>query len=300
MNDKKNILLTGATGFLGAHLLTRLVMKNYNVIVLKRTFSDLWRIKDLITEVGSYNLDKVDIGDVFKENSIDVIIHLATDYGKKNNNDVSALVEANVCFAARLLNLAVSNDVKFFINTHTHTGSNYTLYSATKNAFIEIAKFFFANHVIHFVNLKLEYMYGEKDDSTKFVPFVIENILRGKEIKASPGEQKRDFIYVADVVNAYIKVLENLENLKEKFLEFNIGTGESISFKDFIKRIEHIIGVRADIKWSALPYRNNEIFDVKADIRTAAGLLKWKPEISLENGLANTVNWYKSLKDESD
>lgn len=300
MNCKKNILLTGANGFLGAHLLTRLVMENYNVIVLKRTSSDLWRINDLMSKIKSYDLDKVGIQGVFKKNEIDVVFHLATDYGKKNNNNVSTIVETNICFATKLLNAAVSNKVKFFVNTHTSTDSNYTLYSATKNAFVEIAKFFSANHTIHFINLTLEYMYGEKDDDIKFIPFIIGSILNGKEIKASPGKQKRDFIYVADVVNAYLKVLKNLESLKEKFLEFNIGTGESISFRDFVRRIEQIIGVKANIKWGALPYRSNEIFDVKADIKLAAALLKWKPGISLEDGLSNTINWYKGLIDKND
>ena len=288
-----NVLLTGATGFLGGHLLPGLIKKGYKIIILKRSFSNIWRIEDYFLQVKSYDIDKIDIRSVFQANKIDVIIHLATDYGKKNNNNVMEMLEPNIRLPSKLLDLGVKYKIKAFINTDTSTNSLYSLYSATKKGFLEIAKFFAANYEIKFINMALEYMYGERDDNTKFIPFVIENILKGTEIRATKGEQKRDFIYVKDVVHVYLKVLNKLASFNKTFLKFNIGTGQSISLKVLINKIEKIAGKKANIKWGAIPYRKNEIFDSKADINLAKKLLSWQPETSLEEGLSNTVNWYK-------
>jgi len=291
-----DILLTGATGFLGSHLLPKLVERGHNVIILKRSFSNTWRIKDIISKLKNYDIDKIDLEKVFQENKINVIIHLATDYGRKNMNDVLQMLKPDIELPTKLLDLGTKYGSSFFVNAHTSTDSQYTLYSAMKNAFIEIAKFFIANCKINFVNITIEYMYGEKDDATKFIPYVIESMLDKKEIKATKGEQKRDFVYVEDVVNAYLRVLDNLESLDEKFIEFDIGTGKSISLKNCVSKIEKTIGEKANIEWGVIPYRKNDIFDSKANIDRAKELLNWQPEISLEEGLNNTIDWYKKCR----
>lgn len=296
MTEKMNILLTGATGFLGSHLLTKLAERDYNIIILKRSFSNTWRVKNIISKFKNYNIDKINLEEVFQKGKIDIIIHLATDYGKKNTNNVLQMFKTNVELPAKLLDLGTKYQTSFFINSHTSTNSRYTLYSAMKNAFLEIVKFFVFNYKINFLNLRIEYIYGEKDNSSKFIPYVIESILNKKKIKATGGEQKRDFIYVKDVVNAYLKVLDNLKNLNEKFAEFSIGTGESISLKNFVNKIEKVIGQKAHVEWGAIPYRKNEIFDSKASIKHMIKMLNWRPETILEDGLFKTVEWYKKCR----
>jgi len=288
-----NVLLTGATGFLGSHLLPELIKEGYEVIIFKRSFSDVEHIKSYFSQIKRYDIDKMDIEKVFQDNRIDIIIHLATDYGRKNYNNVIEMLEPNIELPSRLLNLGAKYGVKAFMNTDTSTDGRYTLYSAMKKAFVEIAKFFSANYEIKFVNVILEHMYGERDDNSKFISSVIENVLKDKKIKATKGEQKRDFIYVKDVVNAYLAVLDNIVNFNENYMEFNIGTGQSVSLKDFVKIVEKITGKRANVKWGAIVYRKNEIFDSKADISIARRLLNWQPKTSLEEGLRNTINWYK-------
>lgn len=289
-----NVLLTGATGFLGSHLLPELIKEGYEVIIFKRSFSDVEHIKSYFSQIKRYDIDKMDIEKVFQDNRIDIIIHLATDYGRKNYNNVIEMLESNIELPSRLLNLGAKYGVKAFVNTDTSTDGRYTLYSAMKKAFVEIAKFFSANYEIKFMNVILEYMYGERDDNSKFISSVIENVLKDKKIKATKGEQKRDFIYVKDVVSAYLAVLDNIVNFNENYMEFNIGTGQSVSLKDFVKIVEKITGKRANVKWGAIVYRKNEIFDSKADISIARRLLNWQPKTSLEEGLRNTINWYKN------
>ena len=196
---------------------------------------------------------------------------------------------------AKLLALGINNGINFFINTHTFADSKYSLYSAMKSAFVEIARFFAANSQVKVVNMRLEYMYGEGDDYTKFVPFVIKSILEDKEIPATAGEQKRDFIYVQDVVEAYLKALDYLKTDGENFMEFGIGTGKSISIKSYVSKIEEQIGKKANIKWGAVPYGKNEIFDSMAQIETTRKNLKWYPKSDISSGLKKTVDWYKKV-----
>lgn len=297
LKDKK-ILITGATGFLGSHLLPTLIEKGYDVIILKRSFSNTWRIQNVLSQIKSYDIDKTDMKKIFDENEIGGIIHLATDYGKKKDNNIIQMFKANIELPAQLLNSCTKYRIKFFINTHTFANNKYSLYSATKSAFTEIARYFAANYQVKFINMRLEYMYGEKDDYTKFVPFTIKNILGGKEIKATKGEQKRDFIYVKDVVNAYIKVLSSLEKFIYEFIEFEIGTGNSISLRDFVSEIEEEVNKKANIKWGKISYSKNEIFDSKADTRKAKQYLGWFPKHDISSGLKKTIGWYKNLWEE--
>lgn len=291
----KKIVITGATGFLGSHLLPALIEEGYDIIVLKRSFSNTWRIQNAISQIKNYDIDKVSIQKIFNENKIGGIIHLATDYGRKNNNDIIQMSKANIELPTQLLYLGCKCRVVFFINTHTFLNSKYMLNSAMKNSFIEIAKYFTANFKVKFINMKLEHMYGEKDEYYKFIPFLIKNILEDKEIKTTNGEQKRDFIYVKDVVDAYLEVLDNLVKLDEGFIEFEIGTGNSISLRDLIKKIEEEINKKANIKWGVIPYKKNEIFDSKADIKKTKQYLGWSPKYDISDGLKKTIDWYKKF-----
>ena len=82
--SEKNILLTGATGFLGSHLLTRMLLDGHRVLATKRSSSNIWRIKKWLghSNLTLYDIDKVDPRDMFEKSSVDIIIHTATEYGR--------------------------------------------------------------------------------------------------------------------------------------------------------------------------------------------------------------------------
>ena len=95
------ILLTGATGFLGSHILHRLLQTNHKVVILKRSFSNTWRINSVLSKVKFYDLDKTSIETAFKEQKIDIVIHTATNYGR-SNQPVSDIVDTNLMFSLKL------------------------------------------------------------------------------------------------------------------------------------------------------------------------------------------------------
>ena len=294
------ILLTGATGFLGSHILKGIINKTENtVIVLKRSFSNVSRINSLVnnSRVSFYDIDKYSLEEVFKDNDIDVIIHCATNYGRTDNSSYEVL-ETNLMLPVKLLDLAVKFGVKTFINTDSYFNKDnmsysYLLnYSLSKKSLLLWLKYF--SHRLKIVNMVLEHIYGEDDNKSKFVYQMLDNIVvkQVKSIDLTYGDQKRDFIYVDDVVDAYIKILDYSQNHAFRFKSFDIGTGQAVSIKDFVQSIKLISESPTILNFGALPYREDEIMCSKADIIDLSDI-GWYPKYSYKEALMKIVKGLK-------
>jgi CDP-paratose synthetase len=283
------VLLTGATGFLGSHLLRKLLEENIQVVVLKRSFSDVSRIASLLNFSGvkSHDLDRTDLEAIFDEQSIDVILHCATNYGRRDNNPLE-IIEANLMLPLRLLLLGIKHDVSHFINTDTLLDKRISSYSLSKKQFLDWLK---ANSSkIQCINVALEHFYGYQDDDTKFVTWIIHELRDGvSQIQLTPGEQKRDFIYVDDVVEAFSTILGNLQKVGPEFTEFQIGSGTTVSIRHLCQLLKKLTGNdRTHLNLGALPYREKEVMDSCADLSRIVAL-GWSPKTSLEDGLRKVV-----------
>ena len=116
MSKQITVLLTGATGFLGSHLLEALIAKGHKVVILKRSTSNTWRIRHLMEHVTSYDSDKQPLALVFDQQQIDVVIRLSTLYRKFDNGQgVSEMISANVSFPVELLEIGVRRGIKGYI-----------------------------------------------------------------------------------------------------------------------------------------------------------------------------------------
>jgi len=288
MRVKKNILMTGATGFLGSNLLRELIKQKYKVTILKRSFSNVNRIKDLIKSVEFFNLDKASMEDIFKKLDVNVILHCATNYGRANI-DPFAVIDANLLLPLKLLDTGKKNNIKYFINTDTILNKRINYYTLSKSQFKGWLEMYSEELVC--VNLLLEHFYGAFDDKTKFVSFIIDKLLNNAaEIDLTEGRQKRDFIYIDDIIEAFIKVLENLDNLKSGIYNYEIGTNKSFEIREVVELIKKISGNTVTrFNFGVIPYRKNEIMDSKADTE-AIRKLGWIPKHSLADGLAKTIN----------
>lgn len=279
----KRILLTGGTGYLGSKILVQLVDDGNCIILLKRSFSNTERIKEYIKKIIVYDIDRVSLENVFNENTIDIIIHCATDYGR-SENDPLHVVDTNLIFPLKLLELGKKNHVKCFINADTVLDKQTDKYSLSKKQFKEWLYTY--RKRFSCINVALEHFYGPGDNPTKFVTYLLHNLMKNAErIDLTKGEQKRDFIYIDDVVDAFEKIIKSSDNFLKDFYEFEVGSNQSLSIREFVELAKNISGNTVTaLNFGVIPYRENEIMDHKADT-SGISSLGWKCTISPAEGL---------------
>jgi len=289
----KQFLLTGATGFLGSHLLEALLEKNYDLIILKRSFSDTYRIKDFLNHVKSYDIDLVDLGTIFRSNKISSIIHTATNYGRSGNN-LLEILKSNLIFPFELLYLVQQNQLEYFINIDTTLPKTVSNYALSKNQFYDWLVVF--SEKISCVNVAIEHFYGFQDSDSKFVTKIIRDLLaKIDKIDLTLGEKKRDFIYIDDVINALMTIIKNVPNFDQNLTEFQIGSGKNISIREIVELIQRLCdNQNTQINFGDLAYRQNEIMESKADISKIHSL-GWQEKTSLEQGLKKTIDLERGL-----
>jgi nucleoside-diphosphate-sugar epimerase len=306
------ILITGANGFVGSHVLESLLEDCVNEIAITlRSTSNISRIESYIEDnkIVVFNINKESIDDIITKFRPEIIIHLSVYYKKKHNfADIDEMINSNITFPTKILESMVKNNLKFFINTGTFTEfsidenhlsdkneiSPSNLYSATKVAFEDVLKFYSDKFGIRAITLKLLAPFGPKDNPKKIIPYLINCAVRNEIAKTSPGEQKWDFIYVKDVALAYKAAVEFIIRRYKKYEVFVIGTGTAFSIKDIASSINDF-HENLKVEWGAFPYNENETYYVKADITKAQNLLNWKPTFSLYEGLLETYNYYKEV-----
>ena len=292
----KTIIVTGATGFLGSHLVNNLLKDNYRVIILKRSFSNDKRIKDILHNLISYDIDKLSLAKPFQDfTKIDAIIHTATCYGRRNES-ANSIFSANTFLPLQLLEYASQQKNIAFFNTDTVLPKYLNNYSLSKAHFRECGEQFSKQKKIKFINIKLEHMFGANDDDSKFTTYVIKSCLNNKpELKLTYGEQKRDFIHVEDVVSAYNILIRNQNNFNNLYQEFELGSGNSIPIRQFVEKIHRLTSSRTVLKFGAIDYRPDEIMYSEAKVKSLMDL-GWRPQPSLELGLRKAIAWYESNK----
>jgi len=291
MKKIKTILITGSTGFLGSSIMNSLSKKNYKFLYLIRKSSNLSRIKKFNkNERIIIDYEKLEL--IFKNNKIDYILHCATSYGTKDKN-ISNIIQSNLSLPLKLLDLAKKYEVKRFINTDTVLKKNISHYTLSKYQFNEWFKKFSKD--MFCCNIKIEHFFGPGDDISKFVISLIINILKKNyPIKLTKGIQKRDFIYIEDVVSAILRIIENTEKKFYGLETYEIGTGKSISIKKFSYMIAKLCNKDPHIfKFGALSYRRNEPMDIKINTNKLKKI-GWKVKFNLKKSLLKTIKYYKN------
>jgi nucleoside-diphosphate-sugar epimerase len=293
MVSVKNVLLTGAAGFLGSFVLRELINEGFSPTVIIRSKTNIWRIQDLIPHCTVLKSDNwtLEANKIFENQNIDAIIHTATCYGKRES--FTEVLTTNLLLPIKLLEEGIKNGVKIFINTDSffakkefkqHYLKDYTL----SKRMLEKTLIHLAGKV-KIANLRLEHVYGENDEVGKFFPEMIRKLLQNEpELLLTEGLQRRDFIYAKDVSMAYISLLANIEKL-DHYEEFEVGTGRSITLKQFVEKIAHESNTNTKLRFGALQMRQDEIMDSHAN-QTSLESLGWKVQNNIEENIKYIIN----------
>ena len=304
----KTALVTGATGFIGSNLARRLLYDGYETHILSRDIDRAWRVRDILSDLHAHEIDLRDMDGLKKvvvEVKPDYIFHLAIG-GVYSGPDLSvrALFETNLIGTIYLLEASDKIDYKAFVNTGSsgEYGKKDTVmketdmcvpansYGVTKYAATLYASLIAKTKNKPIVTLRPFSPFGPYEDPNRLIGYAVRTALKGEELLIASPNSVRDFIYVEDIADAYMKCLAVA--IKHQGEIFNIGSGREVAIKTVIDKIMELSGSKSLVRWNIKPPSLGESPHWQADISKAKSCLDWEPRHSLAEGLQKTIAWF--------
>ena len=303
----KTILVTGGAGFIGSHTVDLLISKGYHVIVV-----------DNISTGAKHNLNKkakfilTDIRKINKHlkklKNVDAVLHFASQISVTNSirdpaNDLSINAEGSINLLDMCKDLGIgkfvfaSSCAVYGLSPHLPVGESNNVnpqnpYAISKRAVEMYMDFYSQAYGINCTSLRYANVYGPRQSylgEAGVVTVFINNILRNqKPVIFGDGHQTRDFVYVADVAEANLKVLE--QNKMPKAV--NIGTNTQITINSLLEKLTVLMN-KHNIEPLHKKARKGEVRFSSLDIKLANNELGWKPKKNLDEGLKETIGWFK-------
>lgn len=308
---KNKILITGGTGFIGANLVYKFLELNEEVHLIVRKSSNFWRLEPVIKKLHLHYIDLLESSQVIKLLKLikpEIILHLAA-YGcyPRRQKDEEEMVRTNILATFNLINSAAKVGFKCFINTGS--GFEYgfknkpikesdlieptDFYGVTKVFGSLYTQYLGKQHNLPIITIRPFAVYGYFEDKERLIPTVIKSFLINEPLQLSNPNYVRDFIFIEDLVDAYLKAIKKINNIKGEI--FNIGSGKEVKIKEIIETMRKITHISIRIKYNQIKSRIKEPFHWRADISKAKRLLNWKPKYNLEEGLKKDIEWFKKF-----
>jgi len=299
-------LVTGATGFVGAHLARLLVERGADVAILSRATSDTWRISDTLSRIRVIPGDLANIknaGSQISDFRPDVVFHLGW-YGVASRfRDDPKQITQNVSGSLELLQLAAAAGSKRWIGLGSqaeygpHEGlltegvptRPVTTYGVAKLCVSLLSERLCAAYDIEFCWLRLLAVYGPMDDPTHFIPQLILKLLATERPALSSGDQRWDYLYVDDAAQA----LWRAANQPRCTGAFILGSGQAHNVRRIAEKVRELVDPALPLGFGEVPYRSDQPMHLQADISAFQAVTGWTPGTPLDNGLKSTVSWFK-------
>ncbi len=317
------ILITGAAGFIGYHLTSRMLNEGFDILGvdnLNDYYDPQLKNKRLSLlkkqkKEGSFSFIECDISDknnlkkIYENNSIEIVINLAAQAGVRYSlENPLAYISSNILGFQNILDLSVEyniNKIIFASSSSVYGGNKVTpysedlnvqkpvsLYAATKISNEVIAHSYSHLYKIPIIGLRFFTVYGKwgRPDMAYFS--FTDKILKDEVIDVyAKNEMKRDFTHIDDIVDGIVAAI-GYSDEKKPFELFNLGNNQMIDLSKFIELIESECGKKAKI--NDLPKQKGDVLKTHADITKAKKYLNYSPQIKINDGLKEFVQWYKN------
>lgn len=305
-------LITGATGFIGSNIVRELVRQGKQVSIIVRDRKLNWRLHDIAHNIDIYECDIQDVKlhEIVSKIKPDYVLHMARYGNLPNEDDINKMIDINFKGTINLINAVKQNPFKLFINTSSCAEYGIKEKDMKETDLLEpINNFGVATSTITLyckkeavrnnlpiITFRLFTPYGYFEGKNRLVPSVVLSALEGRPIKVSSPEHVRDFIFIEDVVNAYIAATK----IKHDFGEIcNIGSGKQHPVGDIVQLILEITKSKSNVQWGAVKKQKRYVEPKRwqADISKSKKILKWEPKSTIESGLQKTIQWFMQHKD---
>lgn len=302
---KKRVLITGGFGFIGKHLQKKLFNYGAFITIIDKNPQYAKSLNTIKCDICDYkNLEKV-----IKDISPEIVFHLAANIDRTSEfNIIRNMIAVNLIGTLNLFeslkNISSCRSI-IVAGTSEEYGNNQvpfkeyykedpiSPYSFSKVCASYLSKMLFNIYKSPIIILRPTLAYGPGQKETMFIPTLIKTLLRNERFIMTPGEQTRDFIFIDDLVSAYIQAGVSEGHFGEIF---NIGSGKAYKIKDIAYRIASFLDKQNFLKIGAKDYRKSEIMSYFVDISKAKNYLNWTPKIKINEGLKKTIEWYSSGK----
>lgn len=311
--NKKSVLVTGAGGFIGSHLIDKLVELGANIRAFVRYNSrNDWGLLELIPEERLTKIEVItgDLKDIdavrHAVEDMDIIFHLgsliAIPYSYIHPRET---IETNVLGALNILTGARENGIEKFVHTSTsevygtakyvpidesHPLQGQSPYSASKIGADKIVESFYTSYNLPVAIIRPFNTFGPRQSARAVIPTIISEALTRKKIFLGSLHPTRDFTYIKDTIDGFIKVAESSKSVGEVI---NIGSNFEISIGALVGRIAYLMGEEIQVASDEMRVRppKSEVERLWCNNTKARELLGWKPTRSLDEGLKETIEW---------
>jgi nucleoside-diphosphate-sugar epimerase len=303
------VLVTGGSGFIPSHLVRRLLADGAKVattlryanVVKNERIRDLWDDLEII-EADLRNRGALEQIRRFRPN---FLFHLAAyNHVGQSFTQVEECFDVNAKGTANLLDTCGPVDKFIYMSTsevYGHQSAVPFVETMTPDPISPYAITKYAGELYCRLKQRVEggfpivivrpfNVYGPYQSSKAVIPELIINCLRGVPVRTTKGEQTREFNYVSDIVDGLIRAALHPDRIDGPV---NIAAGEEVRICDLVRTIAAITGTKSTVEIGALPYRPTEIWRMYADATRAQQLLGWRPQVTIEQGLRQTVDWFR-------
>jgi CDP-glucose 4,6-dehydratase len=315
---KRNTLVTGATGFVGANLSAKLVHQGANVVCLQRdavpaNSLDLLGLRPEVTVVNGMVEDLSLMERILNEHEVEAVFHLAAQplVGTANRSPY-ATFESNIRGTYTLLEacrrnpgvkrvVVASSDKAYGTHEHLPYDEGSALlglfpYDASKTCTDVLARSFAHSFALPVAVTRFANIYGGGDmNLSRMIPGTIVSVLRDEPpIIRSDGTPVRDYVYIGDVTRGYLLLAEKIDEVRGE--AFNFGTGQPVQVLDLVQRIIRLAGKEGSLSPRVMLQRKieQEIDAQYLSAEKAAARLQWRPVVALDDGLRQTIEWYRA------
>ena len=314
VDDKKinecPILVTGAAGFIGSNLARRLLGEDHKVAVLIKKDTDVQRIKDLLPNLTVIYSDIADYDHLKKSlkeiNPLGVFHCAASNIRSGVAAPEEELVKVNILGTVNLLKALADVDYKFFINcgSYLEYGTKEApfkesdvcepieIYALTKLAATLYCQAVARSAGKPILTFRIFSPYGPEMEKGRLVYEVIRRALKSEEISLTRPETSRDFIFVEDIVDLYIKAIDKADVLKGEV--FNLGGGRAISFKELAETVLRLTGSKSAVKWGGAKDVAYDSGCQEANMEKTSETFSWRPTQGVDTGIGETIKWFES------